>query len=113
MRRAHSSQPARNDLAAFGNEAGEQAHVLVVDGVDFLHAELANFLAAEEFASALARALAAGATTRVATRPAILPVLSSRRGGWCRCICHVSPSIAARGWLLASCWFAKRLASRK
>ena len=54
VRRAHAGQTAGNDLAAFRHEGGEQAHVLVVDAVDFLDAEFANLLATEEFPSAFA-----------------------------------------------------------
>ena len=63
MRRTHARQTARNDLAGFGNEPRKQAHVLVVDAVNFLGAELANLLAAEEFPPAFA------GTARAAARP--------------------------------------------
>jgi len=65
VRRADSGQTPGNDLAAFGDEAGEQAHVFVVNRLNLLDAELANFLAAEEFAATFA---ASAGTTR--TRPA-------------------------------------------
>src|SRR5208283_5953183 len=54
MRRAHTGQTAGHDLAGFGDESRKQAHVLVVDAVNFLGAELANLLAAEEFPAAFA-----------------------------------------------------------
>ena len=54
MRGAHPSQAARHDLARFGHELPQQPHVLVIDAVDLLDAELANLLAAEEFPSAFA-----------------------------------------------------------
>src|SRR5580700_1593641 len=62
MRSADSGQAARDDLATLGNKLREQAHVLVVDVLDFLDAELANLLAAEILAAAFAGA------TRSATR---------------------------------------------
>ena len=61
MRRADSGQSAGRDFAAFGHEAGEQAHVFVVDGIDFLGAEFADFLAAEKLASARSALTAARA----------------------------------------------------
>ena len=65
-----------DDLAALGHELRQQAHVFVVDGFNFLHAELANFLAAEIFASALASA----ASSRAAgTRRTTLAVASAER----------------------------------
>ena len=54
VRRAYAGQAPGNDLAALGDEAGEQAHVLVIDGLDLLDAELANLLAAEKFAATFA-----------------------------------------------------------
>ncbi len=70
MRRAHAGQTPGNDLAAFGHEAGEQAHVLVVDAVDLLDAELANLLAAEEFPAAFAGTAGTAAGTSARTRSA-------------------------------------------
>ena len=58
--RADAGQAARNDLAALGHEALQQAHVAVADRVDLLRAELADLLAAEELASARAAARTAG-----------------------------------------------------
>src|ERR1700745_4466435 len=52
MRRAHACQPARNDLAALGDELPEQPVIFVVDVFDLLDAEFANLLAPEELASA-------------------------------------------------------------
>ena len=48
---ADPGQPARNDLAALGDKALQQANVAVGDGIDLLRAELADLLAAEELAS--------------------------------------------------------------
>ena len=52
MAGADAGQAARNDLAALGDEALQQADIAVADGVDLLGAELADLLAAEELASA-------------------------------------------------------------
>src|SRR5215218_1309739 len=53
---AGAGDPPRLDLAALGNERRQQPHVLVVDVVDLLRAELADAAPAEEPA---ARAIAA------------------------------------------------------
>src|ERR1019366_5871061 len=102
MGRANPRQAARNDLAALGHKAGEQTHVLVIDAVDLLGAELADLLAPEELAAAIATATAgasaAGARSRGGT---------GTGGTWssfgCRCfgslrsclfrtlVCHNSP----------------------
>jgi len=55
---ATPGDPARNDLAALGDEAAEATHVFVVDEVDLVRAELANFSAPE--AAALDRFLSWG-----------------------------------------------------
>src|SRR5436190_23501429 len=47
MARAAAGNPAGNDLAPLGHEAAQTAHVLVVDEVDLVSAELANFPPAE------------------------------------------------------------------
>src|SRR6266403_1608552 len=47
MPRAAARDPARNDLAALGDEAAQATHVLVVDEVDLVRAELANLPPAE------------------------------------------------------------------
>ena len=52
VRCADAGQPPRHDLAAFGDELAEQPRVFVVDGVNFLDAEFADFLATKIFASA-------------------------------------------------------------
>jgi hypothetical protein len=74
MRSANSGQAARDDLAALGYEAGEQTNVLVVYGVDLLDTELADFLAAEEFASAFAAAGTASWTSAFAAWSAVWPI---------------------------------------
>ncbi len=53
---ADAGEAARDDLAALGDEALEQADVAVADGVDLFGAELADLFAAEELASARAAA---------------------------------------------------------
>src|SRR5437588_18756 len=60
VRRAHAGQPPWDDLAALSHKLPEQTHILIVNVVDFLHAELADFLATEKFPSA---ALAAAGST--------------------------------------------------
>src|SRR5258708_20481579 len=55
MRRANAGQPTRHDLAALGHELAQHAVVLVVNVLDFLDAELANFLAPKKLASTFAR----------------------------------------------------------
>ena len=59
--RANTRQAARNDLAALGHKAGKQTHVLVINAVDLLGAELADLLAPEKLAATIA-ATAAGAS---------------------------------------------------
>src|SRR4029077_17339872 len=55
MRSAYAGQPARHDLTALSDELPQHAVVLVVAVLDLFHAELADFLAPEELASAFAR----------------------------------------------------------
>ena len=62
MRSADPGQAPRDDLAALRHELREQADVLVIDGLNFLHAELANLLAPEIFAPAFAAAARAART---------------------------------------------------
>src|ERR1017187_1385315 len=62
-RRAHAGQTPGNDFARLGHKLPEQAHVLVIHAIDLLDAELANFLAAEEFPSAFARSARTSAGT--------------------------------------------------
>src|SRR5712691_8887679 len=67
VRRAHSSQAPRHDLAALGDELRQQTHVFVVDRLNLLHAKFADLLAAEIFAAtfpATARAASRTRTTR-------------------------------------------------
>src|SRR3954468_20337404 len=45
---ARSGNASRQNLAAFGNERPNQLHILVVDVVDFVRAELADLAAPEE-----------------------------------------------------------------
>src|ERR1017187_2201105 len=63
VRRAHAGQTPGNDFARLGHKLPEQAHVLVIHAIDLLDAELANFLAAEEFPSAFARSARTSAGT--------------------------------------------------
>jgi len=48
MRRAYARQTTGYDFAAFGDKLRQQANVFVVDRVDFLDTEFANFLATEK-----------------------------------------------------------------
>ena len=61
---AGAEHPARQDLAPLGDEPREQLHVLVVDVVDLVRAELADLAAPEEIALAL---------VLVAARPPFAP----------------------------------------
>jgi hypothetical protein len=56
VRSANSGQPPRDDLAALRHELRKQSDIFVIDGLNFLHAELANLLAAKIFAPAFAAA---------------------------------------------------------
>src|SRR5262245_61194945 len=59
VHRAGARDATRQDLAALGDERSDQLHVLVVDVVDLVRAELAHLAAAEQRA-ALALRLVAG-----------------------------------------------------
>src|SRR5262249_28047427 len=65
VRRANARQTPGNDLSTLRDKLREQTNVLVVDVLDLLDAELADFLTPE----ILAPALAATRTTRTAARP--------------------------------------------
>ena len=92
---AYARQAARNDLAALGDKALQQANVAVGDGVDLLGAELADLLAPEELASA--RAAAGTAGRRGCERRRRAGVARSARGGaWMQ--------VRAAQWI-ACCWF--------
>jgi hypothetical protein len=58
MRSADSGQPAWDNLAPLCHKLPEQAHVFVIDVVNFFHAEFADLFAPEEFASTAAFAAA-------------------------------------------------------
>ena len=75
VRGADSGQAPRHDLAALRHELRQQPDVLVVDGFNFLHAELANLLAAKIFAPTFA-----AATRSAGTRRTALPIAKSRAG---------------------------------
>src|SRR6516162_1054377 len=64
MRRANASQAPRHDLAAFRHKLPQRAVVLVVDKVDLLDTELADFLASKILASTRATFAASTGTTR-------------------------------------------------
>src|SRR4029078_6425227 len=58
----HAGDAAGRDLAALGNEGVQQAHVLVIDVVDFVDAEPAHFFAPEILLLAHHGFVAAGGT---------------------------------------------------
>jgi hypothetical protein len=72
VRRAYASQPPWDDFAPLCNELPEQTHVFVVNVVDLFHAELADFLATEKFASAAAFASAGSTIWSRTIRPSAL-----------------------------------------
>jgi hypothetical protein len=55
-------------LAALGNKLLQQAYIAIVDGIDFLDAELANLLAAKELASSAATWATRASTGRASAR---------------------------------------------
>src|ERR1700722_19600610 len=62
MGRADAGDAAGRDFAALGNEGVQQAHVLVIDVVDFVDAEPAHFFAPEILLLAHHGFVAAGGT---------------------------------------------------
>jgi hypothetical protein len=56
VRGANPGQAPGDDFAALRHKLREQPDVLVIDGLNFLHAELANLLAAKIFAPTFAAA---------------------------------------------------------
>ena len=76
VRRAHSGQTSRRDLAAFRHELCQQTHIFVIDRFDLLDAELAILLASEEFSATFAGATGASARTRTAW-PAALGAIAT------------------------------------
>jgi hypothetical protein len=111
VRGTHTSQAAGNNLAPLGNKLLQQAHIAVMNGVDLLHAELADLLAPEELAPTRATrsarpAWAAATWTAVATwtiscgtlwtvsRRTVRAIPGRTIAGWtldccarCRCYC--------------------------
>jgi hypothetical protein len=77
VRRAHSGQASRSDLAAFRHELRQQTYILVIDRFDLLDAELANFLAPEEFTATFTGASGASAGTWSAWRTAALGAIAT------------------------------------
>jgi hypothetical protein len=64
---ADAGQTARHNLAALGHKTLQQPNIAVGNGIDFLGAELANLLAAEEFAASAGST--GGASARSASGP--------------------------------------------
>src|SRR5579864_3777628 len=98
VRSADPGQAARDDLATLGNELREQAHVLVVDVLDFLDAELANLLAAEILAAAFAGATRPATRARAPGRWTLAMTLGccrrfGRRSRCFRFVSHDAPSL--------------------
>jgi hypothetical protein len=60
VRSANPGQTPRDDLAALRHELREQPDIFVIDGLNFLYAELANLLAAKIFAPTFAATRASG-----------------------------------------------------
>jgi hypothetical protein len=58
VRRADPGQPAWDNLASLCHKLPEQAHVFVIDVINFFHAEFADLFAPEKFASTAAFAAA-------------------------------------------------------
>src|SRR5207247_9740481 len=54
MWRANTGQAARHNPATLGDKLREQPVILVIDGLNLLHAKLANLLAPEIFAATFA-----------------------------------------------------------
>src|SRR5688500_18773159 len=100
MQRARSGDAARKNLAALRDELLQRLHVLEVDVLDLLHAELADALAAIEelLLAALLAARPAAAIVSAAARTArstslhrrshlsllLMPAAPSRRRSRCR-----------------------------
>lgn len=71
MWRANAGQASRRNLAAFGHELRQQTHIFVIDGFDFLDAELTNLFAPEKFAATFAGTAGASAGTWTAWTAAV------------------------------------------
>src|SRR5579864_3593402 len=78
VRRAHAGEPPWDDLATLRHKLSEQAHVLIVNIVDFFHAELADLFATEKFPSAAAFAATWSTIWSRTIRPSAL-----RSWRWC------------------------------
>src|SRR5437667_8029928 len=90
MRRANTGQPPRDDFAALGHELAKHAVVLVVNVLDFLDAELADFLTPEKLASDFAWR-STGAGTASETRAVAAGAISTRavaRTAFPRCVAN-------------------------
>jgi hypothetical protein len=61
VRSAYARQTPGHNFATFGDELGQQAYVFVIDRVDFLDTEFADFFTAEKFPSAGSAFTSAGA----------------------------------------------------
>src|ERR1051325_3141890 len=107
MQRARAGDAARKNLAALGDELLQRLHVLEVDVLDLLDAELADALAAIEellLAALLSARTAAAAIIAAAARSARTSSRTTSRR------CHVVSSLSLRRFLGA---FHRRLLDRR
>src|SRR5437773_11103957 len=74
MWRANTGQAARHNPATLGDKLREQPVILVIDGLNLLHAKLANLLAPEIFAATFA---APGPSRAASTRWTPLAAVSA------------------------------------
>src|ERR1700687_6322540 len=79
VRRAHTGQASRSDLAAFRDELRQQTHIFVIDRFDLLDAELANLLAPEKLTPTFAGTAGASAGPRTAWRPTAPGTIAATR----------------------------------
>src|SRR4051812_37004898 len=97
MRGADSRNAPGRDLTALGNEGVQQAHVLVIDIVDFIHAEPAHLLAPEILLLAHPGFVAAGGSRG--------PADGSAASGLCHnCSLPSVDSAAATGGAPGAAW---------
>jgi hypothetical protein len=74
VRSANTRQPARDDLAAFGHELGQQPNVFVVDSLNLFNAKLADLLTPEILATTFAPSTGSTGTRSAAIATAVRAV---------------------------------------